>query len=106
MTKREITTLMHRLFYGCLPGNNAWVHLMQEDEVDKQKVMLLIDEYIEGDALLLFATAQNCLCCSKVDAFENIKRLLAFGTLKIADPLFIGRVLIEPSLGAGAGHKA
>jgi len=96
---------MHRLFVGSLPGSDAWVHLMQNDKLSERKVMSLIDQYIDGDTLLLFVNSQNCLCCSKPEAFANVERLLAVGALRIADPAFRGRVLIEPSLGVGAGHK-
>ena len=104
MNQREITTLMHRLFIGSLPGNDAWVHLMQDGRLNERKVMALIEEYIRGDTLLLFVNAQNCLRCSKAEAFAHVERLHAMGSLRIADPAFNGRVLIEPSLGVGAGH--
>lgn len=94
---------MHRLFHGDLPTQDAWVHLMQNEELNEPRLMSLIDAHIKGDMLLLFVNSQNCLCCSKVEAFGHVKNLLSQGVVKIADPAFNGRVLVHP-LGVGVGH--
>lgn len=103
MNQREITTLMHKLFYGDIPQTDGWVHLMEDGELIPEHVMSLLDSYIEGDELLLFVDPQHCTSSSKAEAFAHIKNLLAHGNIKIADPHFRARVLINSSVGVGVG---
>ena len=65
--------------------------------------MSLLDNYIEGDELLMYVNSQHCIFSSKANAFADIKNLLAYGNIKIADPRFRGRVLINASVGVGVG---
>jgi hypothetical protein len=102
MTDREITTLMHRLFWSSSVGSDPFVHLMVNDALDESRVHSLLDRYIQGDELLMFVNSQHCAFSSRRDAFANLKSLLQHGTVRIADPRFRGRVIIEP-LGVGTG---
>lgn len=102
MTDREITTLMHRLFWSRWIGPDPYVHLMVNDALDEGRVRSLLDQYIQGDELLLFVNPQHLAFSSRRAAFGHIKSLLQHGAVRIADPQFQGRVLIEP-LGVGTG---
>lgn len=75
---------------------------MADGKLSSERVMSLIDSYIEGDELLLFVDAQHCTSSSKADAFAHIKSLLSHGTVKIPDPRFHARVFIN-SVGVGVG---
>lgn len=102
MDAREITTLMHRLFRGDIPQTDGWVHLIVDGEFDRSRVDSLINRYIQGDELLLFVNAQHCVSSTRVDAFTHIKSLLPHGTVRIADPRFHARILIN-QIGVGVG---
>ncbi|MGE0332410.1 MAG: hypothetical protein AB7P37_17160 [Ramlibacter sp.] len=91
MSSREITSLMHRLFRLDL-GASEYVHLMVEDRLDQARV----------DELLIFVDRIHWTFSNGVMAFVYIKELLPYGRVRIADPRFRGRVIIEP-LGVGAG---
>ncbi len=102
MTNREITTLMHKLFLGDL-GPADYVHLMVDDQLDQARVGTLLDRYVPGDELLIFVDQNHCAFASRESAFQYILKFMQSGRVKIADPKFRGRVIIEP-LGVGAGH--
>ncbi|VEE16534.1 hypothetical protein [Ectopseudomonas mendocina] len=103
MDARQITTLMHKLFYGDIPHNDGWVHLMIDDALSHNKVNDLIEKYIKGDELLIFVDPQHCAYSNKSAAFEHIKTLIKYGVIRIADPRFHGRILINP-IGVGTGN--
>jgi hypothetical protein len=103
MNNREITSLMHRLFYGDF-GPADYVHLMVDDKLDRVRVNSLLERFIPGDEFLIFANSNHCALSSRADAFEHIDRFMQLGRVKIADPRFEGRVIIEP-LGIGAGQR-
>ena len=102
MTNREITTLMHRLFRSNL-GPGEYVHLMVDDQLDRARVDDLLARYIPGDDLLIFVDRNHCAFSSRENAFENVRKFMPHGSVRIADPRFQGRVIIEP-LGVGAGN--
>jgi hypothetical protein len=103
MNRREIITLMHRLFYGDLPNGDAYVLLgTDSSKLERVKVDALLDRYIDGPDVLLFVNENNCLAVRKGEAFKHIERMIQLGRVKVADPRFHGRVIIEPS-GVGAG---
>lgn len=102
MTNREITTLMHRLFPGDLPGAGEYVHLMSDDELSRERVDALLNRYIVGNELLIFVNRNYCAFSGRAEAFEYIREFMLHGRVKIADPRFRGKVIIEP-LGVGAG---
>jgi hypothetical protein len=93
---------MHRLFWSSSLGPDSYVHLKVNDVLDESRVRSLLDRYIEGDELLIFVNSQHCAFSSRRDAFTQIQSLLQHGTVRIADPRFQGRVIIEP-LGVGTG---
>lgn len=103
MDARQITTLMHKLFYGDIPQNDGWVNLMIDDTLSRNRVNDLIEKYIKGDELLIFVDPQHCVHSNKSVAFEHIEILIKYGTIRIADPCFHGRILINP-IGVGAGN--
>lgn len=96
MTPREITTLIHRLFYGDISHDDGWVHLMLNSELCEERVVSFIDKYFDSSELLLFVNSQHCMSSSKMEAFGNIKHLLFLGIVRIADPRFQTRALINP----------
>lgn len=101
MTSREITTLMHRLFRGDL-GPVDYVHLMVQGQLDRARVDSLLDRYIRGDEVLIFVDSNRCAASRREFAFGFIQEFMQHGRVKVADPRFQGRVIIEPS-GVGAG---
>lgn len=101
MTNREITTLMHRLFRGDL-GPGEYDHLMVDDQLDRARVDDLLERYIPGDGLLIFVDRNHCVLSSRASAFEYVREFMPHGRVRIANPSFRGRVIIEP-LGVGAG---
>lgn len=101
MTSREITTLMRRLFRGDL-GPADYLHLMVNDRLDRVLVNGLLDRYIPGEELLIFVDRNHCAFTGRERAFEYIAAFMRHGRVKIADPRFNGRVIIEP-VGVGAG---
>ena len=103
MNARQITTLMHKLFYGDIPHNDGWLHLMVGDSIDRNSVNGLIEKYIKGDELLIFVDPQHCVYSNKSAAFEHIETFIKRGTIRIADPNFHGRILINP-IGVGCGN--
>ena len=102
MDNREITTLMHRLFRGELPAAGEYVHLMVDDRLDRARLHALLDRYIPGDQLLIFVDRNHCAFSDRQRAFEYVRDFMPHGRVRIADPRFRGRVIIEP-LGVGAG---
>ena len=92
---------MHRLFCGDL-GPGEYFHLMVDDRLDRARVDDLLARYIAGSDLLIFVDQNHCAFSSREEAFENIREFMPHGRVKIADPRFQGRVVIEP-LGVGAG---
>jgi len=101
MTNREITTLMHRLFPGGL-GPTDYVHLMVEGGLDRARFGALLDSYIPGDELLIFVDRNHCAFSNREQAFEFVRDFMEHGRVRIADPRFQGRVIIEP-MGVGTG---
>lgn len=93
---------MHKLFYGDIPQNDGWVHLMIDDSLSRERVNDLIEKYIPGDELIIFVDPQHCAFSNKFDAFEKVEALIKYGTIRIADPRFLGRILINP-IGVGTG---
>ncbi|MCK6395617.1 hypothetical protein [Zoogloea sp.] len=104
MDKRQITSLMQRLFYGDL-GPAEYVHLAEGNELNRVRVDALLEQFIPGDQLLFFVNSQNCSSGRRDEAFEKIQRLLQVGRVKVADPRFEGKVVIDP-LGVGAGVRS
>ena len=102
MTNREITTLMHRLFGSDL-GPLDYVHLIVDDQLDRTQVDVLLDRCIPGDELMIFVNSKHVAFSKRDEAFEYIRDFMRQGRVKIADPKFHGRVIIEP-LGVGAGR--
>ena len=102
MDARQITTLMHRLFYGDIPHVDGWVHLVVDGKLNRDKVNQLINRYIAGDEVILFVDTQNCAFSSKENAFQHVEKLIEHGTVRIADPIFHARILINP-IGVGVG---
>jgi len=102
MTNREITTLMHRLFPGDL-GPVDYVHLMVDGQLDRARVDALLDRYIRGDEVLIFVDINHCAAKQRKDTFNCIREFIQYGRVRVADPRFQGRVIIEP-LGVGAGE--
>ena len=102
MTNREITTLMHRLFRGDL-GPGEYVHLMVDDQLDRALVDDLLARCIPGSELLIFVDRNYCAFSNREEAFESIREFMPHGRVKVADPRFQGRVIIEPQ-GVGAGY--
>ena len=101
MTNREMTTLMHRLFPGDLPGAAEYVHLMVEGQLDRERFNALIDRYIPGNELLIFVNRNHCAVADRAGAFEHVRGFMAYGRVRIADPRFKGRVIVEPLGGGG-----
>jgi hypothetical protein len=101
MTNREITTLMHRLFRSDL-GPGEYVHLMVDGQLDRARVDELLARHIPGDELLIFVDRNHCAFSTREKAFEHIREFMPHGRVRIADPRFQGRAIIEP-LGVGAG---
>jgi hypothetical protein len=102
MEPRQITTLMHRLFYGDIPDTDGWAQLMVNGELNAERVNSLINRYIKTENLLLFVNSQHCAYTLKSDAFEHTKKLILHGTVRIADPQFHARILIS-QIGVGVG---
>ena len=102
MTSRDITTLMHRLFRSDL-GPGEYVHLIVDDQLDRARVDDLLWRYIPGDDLLSFVDSNHCVLSTREGTFDNVRGLMPYGKIKIANPRFQGRVVIEP-LGVGAGQ--
>jgi hypothetical protein len=104
MTNREITTLMHRLFPTDL-GPIEYVHLMVDDRLNSARLNALLDYYIPGDEVLIFGDRNHCVSSSRELAFDFVQNFMQHGRVRIADPQFRGRVIIEP-LGVGGGTLA
>lgn len=102
MTNREIATLMHRLFPGDL-GPADYVHLMADDRLDRARLDELLDRCLPGEELLIFVNQNYCAFSDRQGAFAHIEEFMRIGRVRIADPKFRGRVIIEPS-GVGAGN--
>ncbi|MNG17244.1 hypothetical protein D3C85_972130 [compost metagenome] len=102
MDARQITTLMHKLFYGDISQEDGWVHLVVDGRLNCDKVNQLINRYITGDEVLLFVDPQHCAFSSKENAFSHVEQLIEHGTVRIADPRFNARILISP-IGVGVG---
>ena len=96
---------MHRLWYGSsITGGDDWRHLMVHDKLDQQRVFALIDDYIVGDTILMYADSQHAMACRRDQVFEQLEEWLPRGQVKLADPRFQGRVLIN-YLGVGVGSR-
>ncbi len=102
MNARQITTLMHKLFYGDISQADGWVHLFENGELNQARVDSLISRYIEGDELLLFVNAQHCAHTNRFSAFPYVRDFLNYGVVRIADLKFRARILIHP-IGVGVG---
>lgn len=76
---------------------------MVDDRLNRARVSALLDRYIPGDELLIFVDRNHCAFSSRESAFEYIREFMQSGRVRIADPRFRGRVIIEP-LGVGAGN--
>jgi hypothetical protein len=104
MSPRQIQSLMQRFFYGDIASNDGYCHLIRSGVLAKDAVDQLIAEYISGEHVLIYLSAQECAYCTKAEAFSYIERIYSLGRLRLASPDFQGRVLIEP-IGVGAGSR-
>ena len=104
MNKREIQTLMNRLFYGDIDQSDGWHHLLSDGHLDKDLFEEFLFSYIETDTVLVYLNGQNAVQCKASEAHQIVKDLLVHGRVKMADPKFKGRVIIDP-IGVGVGQK-
>lgn len=97
---------MHRVWWSnSIDDGDGWRHLLVADKLDRHRVQALIDDYIVGGTILMYSDSQHAMACSREQVFEHLEMWLPKGQVKLADPKFQGRVLIE-SLGVGVGSKA
>lgn len=106
MDKREIQTLMYKLFYGDIDQTDGWRHLMKDGSLDKSLFNTLLNDYIyDSPTVLVYLNAQHCTECLKEEAFDHLAEFLKSGTVRIADPRFHARLMINP-IGVGIGHAS
>lgn len=104
MDKREIQTLMHRLFYDDIDQSDGWCHLMKNDQLNRELFESLLDRYFLGKFILVYQNSQQAICCQKAEGFEYVVEFLRSGPVRVADPRFQSRVLINP-IGVGVGSR-
>lgn len=76
----------------------------RRSKLDRQRVCGLIDDYIGGDTVLMYADCQHAIACRRDQVFEQLEEWLRQGQMKPADPRLQGRVLIN-YLGVGVGSR-
>ena len=93
---------MHRLFRSELPGSHEYANLMVDEQLDRGRVKALLNRYVVGNELLIYVDLDHCAFTDREQAFEHIRDFMPHGRVRIADPRFSGRVIVEP-MGVGAG---
>jgi hypothetical protein len=97
---------MRRLFYGDVPGDDPWRHLMRNGEFDSFACRALLDEYIDADVVLVHGgTLASSIECTKGEAVAHIAELIKKCRVRVADPRFHSRILIDP-IGVGKGSSS
>ena len=104
MNNREIQTLMNRLFYGDIDQSDGWCHLMKDESLDKALFEEFVAKYVEADTVLVYLNSQNSVQCEIAEAYQVTKEYLKLGRVKMADPKFKARLIIDP-IGVGVGQK-
>ncbi|QOY93086.1 hypothetical protein IM543_16085 [Massilia sp. UMI-21] len=106
MTPREIHSLMRKLCYFGVSDADGYRHLMRSDELDRDLVIQLIDEYITTQDVIVYANAKDCSYVGKPAAFELIQKYRlndARAPVEVVAADFSSRIVIEP-IGVGVGE--
>ena len=74
MNKREIITLMHRLFYGDIDISDGYQHLYVNDELDESKYSEFIQSYIRGNTILIYVNSQEAIESNIKDSYLYVKQ--------------------------------
>ncbi len=77
---------------------------MEGGRLDKGLFEGLLAKYIEADTVLVYLNSQNAVHCKVSQAYQIVADFLPQGQVKMADPRFNGRVIIDP-IGVGVGQK-
>lgn len=104
MDKREIQTLMRRLFYGDIDQSDGWQHLMRDGKLSQELFEMLLNRYISSESVLIYLDAQRAVHCPRAEAFKHAADFLEYGPVRITDPKIQSRILINP-IGVGAGSR-
>jgi len=106
MNKREIITLMHKLFRGDIDTSNEYVHLFKNNELNETLFENFIETHITSDSVLIYLDSNNAVECKSNESYTHVNEYLKSGRVRIADPKFKNRVLIEPTgVGIGSSNK-
>ena len=104
MDKREIQTLMRRLFYGDIDQSDGWQHLIRDGELSQELFEVLLNHYVSSESVLVYQNSQQAVHCLKAEAFVHVAEFLKSGPVRIADPRFQSKILINP-IGVGVGSR-
>ena len=104
MESREIQTLMHRLFYGDINQSDGWRNLFKNGSLDQDLFEHFLASYITEDSVLIYLDSQHSIHCQKQDAFSHVSEFLKSGAVRMSDPRFKAKILINP-IGVGVGER-
>ena len=106
MNKREIITLMHKLFRGDIYSPDGYIHLFKNDCLDEKLLSNFLSKYNINDTILIYLDSNNVVECKANNSYKIIKEFVKSGRVRIADPDFKNRALIEPTgVGIGSSNK-
>lgn len=106
MTPREIHSLMRRLCYVGVSAVDGYRHLMRSDELDRNLVNQLIDDYITTEEVIVYASAKDCANVRRPAAFGLIQEYRLNDTcakVQVVAADFSSRIVVEP-IGVGVGE--
>lgn len=103
MKKRQIITLMHKLFYSDINTTNGYVHLLKNDSLNRELFEIFVTNYIHDENLLIYVNSQSAFSCTLNESYEIVKSNYSKNRIKIANKSFTAKIIIEPT-GVGVGH--
>lgn len=106
MNRREIQSLMRRIFYFRISTKDAYRHLMKDEMLDAGLVKGLINDYIHTEDVIVYVNAQKCAHVVMKDAYNLICEFREHNpqsAVQVVASDFSSRVLIEP-IGVAVGE--
>lgn len=97
MDKREIITLMHKLFYGRLGPSAKWTGVFTDNEkLDRLKFDTLVQSFFGDSTILIYESSLNVNECHSSQGFEYVSNYIKSGVVKIANPMFTKVIEVDP----------
>jgi len=102
MNKREIVTLMHKLFPGDIDKSNGYEHIYKDDELDETMLNNFLAKYINTDNVFIYVNSQNAFECKTPNIYKCIQPHVKNERIRIATPDFNVKIITELT-GVAAG---